>query len=99
MIFGDKKPPLILDDPFVNFDSVRLGRTLDFFKTLSSEYQIIICALNDSYDGVADNIVLLGKKEKQCVALERIQGKDSTKIGLIGKSGSTEVIYLPDKLR
>jgi ABC-type molybdate transport system ATPase subunit len=99
MIFGDKKPPLILDDPFVNFDSVRLGRTLDFFKTLSSEYQIIICALNDSYDGVADNIVLLGKKEKQCVALERIQGKDSPKIGLIGKSGSAEVIYLPDKLR
>ncbi|TEU05575.1 MAG: hypothetical protein E3I52_05670, partial [Candidatus Aminicenantes bacterium] len=24
LIFGDKKPPLILDDPFVNFDSVRL---------------------------------------------------------------------------
>jgi DNA repair exonuclease SbcCD ATPase subunit len=99
IIFGDKKPPLILDDPFVNFDSVRLGRTLDFFKTLSSEYQIIICALNDSYDGVADNVVLLGKKEKQCMALQRIQGKDSPKIGLMGKSGSADnVIHLPDKL-
>ena len=98
MIFGDKKPPLILDDPFVNFDSVRLGRTLDFFKTLSSEYQIIICALNDSYDGVADNIVLLGREEKQCMALQRIQGKDFPKTGPIAKSVSAEVIYLPDKL-
>ena len=98
MIFGDKKPPLILDDPFVNFDSVRLGRTLDFFKTLSSEYQIIICALNDSYDGVADNIVLLSREEKQCMALQRIQGKDFPKTGPIAKSVSAEVIYLPDKL-
>ncbi len=99
MIFGDKKPPLILDDPFVNFDSVRLGRTLDFFKTLSSEYQIIICALNDSYDRIADNIVLLGKKEKQCMALQRIQKEDFSKTGLAGKSNRTEnIIYLPDKL-
>ena len=88
MIFGDKKPPLILDDPFVNFDSVRLRRTMDFFKTLSSEYQIIICALNDSYDGIADNIVFLGSKETQCMALERIQVKDSPKTGPIGKSAS-----------
>lgn len=86
MIFGDKKPPLILDDPFVNFDTVRLGRTLDFFKALSSEYQIIICALNDSYDAIADNIVFLEKK--QCLALERVRVKDSPKTGPIGKSGS-----------
>jgi hypothetical protein len=87
MIFGDKKPPLILDDPFVNFDSVRLGRTLDFFKTLSSEYQIIICALNNSYDGIANNIVFLEKQKKQCLALERIQAKDSPKVGPIEKPG------------
>ncbi|MFO7772525.1 MAG: AAA family ATPase [Dehalococcoidia bacterium] len=62
LIFGDKKPPLILDDPFVNFDSVRLANTLDFFKRLASDYQIIIFTLSDSYDGVADNIILLGGK-------------------------------------
>jgi DNA repair exonuclease SbcCD ATPase subunit len=76
LIFGDKKPPLILDDPFVNFDSVRLDKTLDFFKTLASDYQIIIFALGDSYDRVADNIILLGKKERQSMALQRIEGKD-----------------------
>jgi flagellar capping protein FliD len=84
-----------LDDPFVNFDSVRLGRTLDFFKTLSSEYQIIICALNNSYDGIANNIVFLGNKAKQSMALQRIQVKDSAKTGPIRKSGTAGVIYLP----
>jgi len=63
LIFGDKKPPLILDDPFVNFDSVRLTNTLNFFKTLASDYQIIIFTLSDLYDNVADNIILLGEKE------------------------------------
>ena len=64
LIFRDKKPPLILDDPFVNFDSVRLNRTLDFLKTLSSDYQIIIFTLGDSYDKVADNIILLDENAK-----------------------------------
>jgi DNA repair exonuclease SbcCD ATPase subunit len=64
LIFGDKKPPLILDDPFVNFDSIRLANTLNFFKTLASDYQIIIFTLSDLYDKVADNIILLGEKEK-----------------------------------
>jgi uncharacterized protein YhaN len=80
LIFGDKKPPLILDDPFVNFDSVRLDKTLDFFKTLASDYQIIIFALGDSYDRVADNIILLGEKERQSMALQRIEGKDFLKL-------------------
>jgi DNA repair exonuclease SbcCD ATPase subunit len=62
LIFGDKKPPLILDDPFVNFDSVRLANTLNFFKTLASDYQIIIFTLSDVYDKVADKIIPLGEK-------------------------------------
>ena len=64
LIFGDKKPPLILDDPFVNFDSVRLDNTLNFFKALASDYQIIIFTLSDLYDKVADNIILLGGKDR-----------------------------------
>jgi DNA repair exonuclease SbcCD ATPase subunit len=64
LIFGDKKPPLILDDPFVNFDSVRLANTLNFFKTLASEYQVIVFTLGDLYDDVADKIILLGEKER-----------------------------------
>ena len=68
LIYGDKKPPLILDDPFVNFDSARLANTLDFFRTLAPDYQIIIFTLGDSYDKVAGNIVLLGENAKPPVA-------------------------------
>jgi len=64
LIFRDKKPPLLLDDPFVNFDSVRLDNTRNFFKTLASDYQIIIFTLSDLYDKVADNIILLGEKAR-----------------------------------
>ena len=64
LIFGDKRPPLILDDPFVNFDAVRLANTLSFLKTLATDYQIIIFTLSDSYDEVADNIVLLREDEE-----------------------------------
>jgi DNA repair exonuclease SbcCD ATPase subunit len=64
LIFGDKKPPLILDDPLVNFDSVRLANTLNFFKALASDYQIIIFTLSDLYDKVADNIIVLSEKER-----------------------------------
>jgi len=64
LIFRDKKPPLILDDPFVNFDSVRLANTLNFFKTLASDYQIIIFTLSDLYDKVADNVILLDEKKR-----------------------------------
>lgn len=59
LIFGDKKPPLILDDPFGNFDPIRLAKTLDFFKKLADDYQIIIFTLKDLYDEVADNIISL----------------------------------------
>ncbi|MBE0430728.1 MAG: AAA family ATPase, partial [Dehalococcoidia bacterium] len=53
LVFGDRRPPLILDDPFVNFDSVRLANTLNLLRKLSSDYQIIIFTLSDLYDGVA----------------------------------------------
>jgi DNA repair exonuclease SbcCD ATPase subunit len=64
LIFGDKRPPLILDDPFVNFDSVRLANTLNFFKTLASNYQVIIFTLSDLYDKVADRIILLDERQR-----------------------------------
>ena len=64
LIFRDKRPPLLLDDPFVNFDSIRLSNTLGFLKTLADEYQIIIFTLGDLYDRVADNIIMLGKSER-----------------------------------
>jgi DNA repair exonuclease SbcCD ATPase subunit len=59
LIYGEKAPPLILDDPFVNFDEVRLKRTLDFLRQLSQKQQIIIFTLSDAYDTVADKVIEL----------------------------------------
>jgi DNA repair exonuclease SbcCD ATPase subunit len=59
LIFGNKNPPLLLDDPFGNFDSVRLNKALQLFKDLSKDYQITIFTLKDIYDEVANNLVQL----------------------------------------
>jgi uncharacterized protein YhaN len=57
LIYGKTQPPLILDDPFTNFDQPRLARTLEFFKQLSHEHQIIIFTLSDAYDNIADRVI------------------------------------------
>lgn len=57
VLYGEIKPPLILDDPFANFDQPRLARTLEFLKQLSQEYQIIIFSLNNAYDNIADRVI------------------------------------------
>jgi uncharacterized protein YhaN len=59
VIFDQKRPPLILDDPFSNFDSVRLSKTLELLKEISAEYQVIIFTFKDTYDDIADNIITL----------------------------------------
>jgi len=59
LIFGDVKPPLLLDDPFTNFDEPRLADTLISLKELSKEYQMIIFALRNDYNAVADHLIEL----------------------------------------
>jgi DNA repair exonuclease SbcCD ATPase subunit len=61
LLYGDSKPPLILDDPFVNFDSVRLQETLNYLKELARDYQILLLTLWDTYDEVADKVIVLGE--------------------------------------
>jgi len=64
LLFGDARPPLVLDDVLVNFDAVRLGRALEVFRMLAPEYQVIIFTLSDVYDRIADNVVVLNEKER-----------------------------------
>ncbi len=59
LIYGETKPPLILDDPLVNFDEPRVMQTLEFLSKLSKEYQIIIFTLRDTYDGMAGKVIKL----------------------------------------
>ena len=59
VIYGETQPPLILDDPFTNFDEPRLAGTLEFLSKLSKEHQIIIFTLGRAYDSVADRVIEL----------------------------------------
>ena len=59
LIYGEIRPPLVLDDPFVNFDELRLVRTLEFLSKLSKEHQIIIFTLREAYDSIADRVIEL----------------------------------------
>ena len=59
LIYGEAQPPLILDDPFGNFDEPRLASTLEFLGKVSEEQQIIIFTLSDAYDDIADRVIRL----------------------------------------
>ena len=59
LIYGETRPPIVLDDPFVNFDEPRLIKTFEFLSKLSKEHQIIIFTLRGTYDGIADKIIEL----------------------------------------
>jgi uncharacterized protein YhaN len=59
VIYGKTQPPLILDDPFTNFDEPRLAGTLEFLSKLSKEHQVIIFTLGKAYDSVADRVIEL----------------------------------------
>ena len=58
-IYGETRPPLVLDDPFVNFDEPRLMQTLEVLSKLSKEHQVIIFTLRGTYDGIADKVIEL----------------------------------------
>ena len=61
LVTGDRRPPLVFDDPFVTLDDDRAGRALGLLKSLAGDFQVIYLTTSDRYDGAADAIVeLLG---------------------------------------
>lgn len=59
IITGDKNPPLIFDEPFVNFDSQRHENIKRMLITISKENQILIFSHLDEYDEIADKVIEL----------------------------------------
>ncbi len=56
---GDRRPPLVLDDPFVTFDDARAGRAFALLRDLTRDHQVIYLAGSDRYDAAADSVVEL----------------------------------------
>jgi AAA domain-containing protein len=59
LVTGDRRPPLILDDPFVTFDDDRARRSLELLRDVAKDFQVIYLTTSDRYDASADAVVPL----------------------------------------
>jgi uncharacterized protein YhaN len=58
LITEGKRPPILLDDPFVNFHPKRLKRTMALLQELAKENQILLFTCSDAYDYLGNVISL-----------------------------------------
>jgi DNA repair exonuclease SbcCD ATPase subunit len=59
LVTGDRRPPLVFDDPFVTLDDGRAARALGLLKTIASDFQVIYLTTSPRYDEAADAVVVL----------------------------------------
>jgi uncharacterized protein YhaN len=59
LVTGDRRPPLVLDDPFVTLDDDRAPRALALLREVASDFQVIYLTASDRYDALADAVVVL----------------------------------------
>lgn len=59
LVTGDRRPPLVLDDPFVTFDDARAARAFEVLRALTTDLQVIYLTCADRYDALADRVVIL----------------------------------------
>lgn len=58
LITEGKQPPLLLDDPFVNFHPKRLDRTISLLQELAKENQILLFTCSDAFDNCGNVITV-----------------------------------------
>jgi DNA repair exonuclease SbcCD ATPase subunit len=63
LVTGDRRPPLILDDPLVTLDDARAERALAVIRELTSDFQVIYLTASDRFDGLADKVIVLAGPE------------------------------------
>ena len=72
LVTAGRRPPLVLDDPFVTFDDQRAARAALLLRELSSDFQVIYLACSNRYDGLADAVVELpGPTDTEAAATAR----------------------------
>jgi uncharacterized protein YhaN len=59
LVTGDRRPPLVMDDPFVTLDDARAERALELLHDISVDFQVIYLTTSDRYDKTADKVALL----------------------------------------
>jgi hypothetical protein len=59
LVTGDRRPPLVMDDPFVTLDDERGKRALALLKEISVDFQVIYLTTSSRYDKTADKVCIL----------------------------------------
>jgi recombinational DNA repair ATPase RecF len=59
LVTGDRRPPLVFDDPFVTLDDARARRALELLRRVADDFQVIYLTTSSRYDETADAIVEL----------------------------------------
>ena len=59
LVTGDRRPPLVLDDPFVTLDDGRAMRALELLSEITTDFQVIYLTTSDRYDAAADKVAVL----------------------------------------
>ena len=60
---GDRRPPLILDDPLVTLDDARAERALAVLREIAADFQVVYLTTSARYDELADAVIVLGGPE------------------------------------
>ncbi len=73
LVTGDRRPPLIFDDPFITLDDERAKRALELLREISRDFQVIYLTTSDRYHPAADSVVeLAGPTEVDDAPIEPI---------------------------
>jgi DNA repair exonuclease SbcCD ATPase subunit len=59
LVTGDRRPPLVLDDPFVTLDDARAARALELLRDIARDFQVIYLTTSERYDAAAEMVVEL----------------------------------------
>ncbi len=59
LVTGDRRPPLIFDDPFMTLDEERAGRALELLREMARDFQVIYLTTSDRYHDAADAVLSL----------------------------------------
>ena len=78
LVTMDRRPPLILDDPFVTFDAARGERALRLVKEVAKEqgFQVLYLTCSDRFDALADELVVLDGPNAKADPLPGSLGND-----------------------
>ena len=93
----DRRPPIILDDPFVTFDDERAQRALELLKEVAAEqgFQVLLLTCSDRFDALADELVVLEAPTAMAADAPADAGRRATRPGT-GRRAATRARPTPD---